>query len=237
MAAFTYILECADGSYYTGWTNDIEKRLKAHNSGRGAKYTRGRTPVVLRYLEESADRSLAEQREAAIKKLPRPQKEELIRDYMERLAVPSPCGDVRSVMTDVYVKMTGRRKDTDGEIEEIVAECSAKAATRGGKHYIRYADELLVEGASVPTTLKIAEGALTVLRSGAVDAAFHYAEGHRQEALYKTPLGDFPMRHDTKSIAIDYDGTEGTVEVVYDVYFGSELQGENVLRIEVKRRT
>ena len=74
MAAYTYILECADGSYYTGWTNDIEKRLQAHNHGRGAKYTRGRGPCVLRYLEESADRSLAEQREAAIKKLPRPQK-------------------------------------------------------------------------------------------------------------------------------------------------------------------
>lgn len=87
MAAFTYILECADGSYYTGWTNDVEKRLAAHNSGKGAKYTRGRTPCVLRYIEENADRSLAEQREAAIKKLPRPQKEALIRAYAARVSV------------------------------------------------------------------------------------------------------------------------------------------------------
>lgn len=82
MTAYTYILECADGSYYTGWTNDIKKRLAAHNSGKGAKYTRGRTPVILRYLEESADRHLAAQREAAIKKLPRREKEALIQSYM-----------------------------------------------------------------------------------------------------------------------------------------------------------
>lgn len=74
-----YIVECVDGTYYTGWTNDIEKRIKTHNSKKGAKYTRSRVPVVLRYLESLPDRSSALKREIQIKKLTRKQKEELIK--------------------------------------------------------------------------------------------------------------------------------------------------------------
>ena len=48
---YTYIVKCGDGTYYTGWTNDIEKRMKAHNEGKGAKYTKTRRPVVLMYYE------------------------------------------------------------------------------------------------------------------------------------------------------------------------------------------
>lgn len=73
-----YILRCGDGSLYTGWTNDLEKRLAAHRSGKGAKYTRGRGPVTLVYAEDFPDKSSAMKREAAIKKLSRPQKEALI---------------------------------------------------------------------------------------------------------------------------------------------------------------
>ncbi len=76
-----YILRCGDGSLYTGWTNDIEKRLAAHRSGKGAKYTRGRRPVTLVYLEHLPDKSSALKREAAIKHLSRPQKESLIAKY------------------------------------------------------------------------------------------------------------------------------------------------------------
>lgn len=75
---YTYILECSDGKLYTGWTNCIEKRLKEHNSGRGAKFTRARMPVKLRYLEVSKTKSDAMKREAAIKKMNRAQKEKLI---------------------------------------------------------------------------------------------------------------------------------------------------------------
>lgn len=77
---YTYILECADGTLYTGWTNDIEKRLASHNSGTGAKYTRTRTPVTLVYLEQSETKQEAMSREFHIKKLTRPQKEKLIAD-------------------------------------------------------------------------------------------------------------------------------------------------------------
>ncbi len=75
---FAYMLECSDGSLYTGWTNNLEKRLAAHNAGTGAKYTRSRTPVKLAYFEEFSTKQEAMQREAAIKKMKRPQKLKLM---------------------------------------------------------------------------------------------------------------------------------------------------------------
>lgn len=75
---YVYILRCADGTLYTGWTTDVEKRLETHNSGRGAKYTRSRRPVELVYTEEFNDKIEAQHRERAIKKLPRSKKAELI---------------------------------------------------------------------------------------------------------------------------------------------------------------
>ena len=74
MKAFTYILVCADGTLYTGWTNDLEKRLAAHNAGKGAKYTRSRRPVRLFYYEEFAEKCEAQRRECEIKRLPREKK-------------------------------------------------------------------------------------------------------------------------------------------------------------------
>ena len=75
---YVYILECADGTLYTGSTPDIPKRLNLHNSGKGAKYTRGRLPVKLVYQEECTDKSAALKREIAIQKLRRDAKERLI---------------------------------------------------------------------------------------------------------------------------------------------------------------
>lgn len=76
--AVVYILQCADGTLYTGWTTDLERRLQAHNSGRGARYTRGRRPVRLVYREEQPTRSAAQRREAAIRRLARTDKLKLI---------------------------------------------------------------------------------------------------------------------------------------------------------------
>ena len=70
-----------DGSLYTGWTTDPERRIKEHNSGKGALYTRWRRPVSLRYLEETADRSAAQKRENEIKKLTRQKKLDLVKAY------------------------------------------------------------------------------------------------------------------------------------------------------------
>ena len=80
MAWVVYMLRCGDGTLYTGCTNDLPHRLEVHRSGRGAKYTRSRPPVVLAYQEEAADRSAALRREAAIKRLTRRQKLELIEE-------------------------------------------------------------------------------------------------------------------------------------------------------------
>lgn len=84
----TYILECSDNTLYTGWTNNIEKRLEAHNSGQGAKYTRGRTPVKLVYLEVWNTKQEAMQREAFIKKMSRAQKEVLIKNFKAEAFLP-----------------------------------------------------------------------------------------------------------------------------------------------------
>ena len=81
MNSFVYIVECNDGTYYTGWTNDIEKRLIAHNNGKASKYTRGRIPVKLVYLEKLETKSDGLKRETSIKRLTRSEKEELIREY------------------------------------------------------------------------------------------------------------------------------------------------------------
>ena len=75
---FTYILRCADGTLYTGWTNDPERRFAAHNAGTASKYTRTRRPVEPVYLEQSGSKQEAMRREAAIKKLTRPEKDALI---------------------------------------------------------------------------------------------------------------------------------------------------------------
>ena len=75
---YLYILRCRDGSLYTGITTDVEKRFEAHQSGKGAKYTRGRGPLELVYRETCGDHSAALKREAAIKRLTREQKQALI---------------------------------------------------------------------------------------------------------------------------------------------------------------
>lgn len=86
MAAFVYMLRCKDGSLYTGWTNDLKHRLAMHNSGRGAKYTRGRGPLKLVYSEELPDKEAALRRECVIKKLRREQKLALLQTWQARIA-------------------------------------------------------------------------------------------------------------------------------------------------------
>lgn len=75
---YTYLLKCADNSLYCGWTNHLEERVKTHNEGKGAKYTKTRRPVVLAYYEEFPTKKEAMQREAAIKKLSRKDKLKLV---------------------------------------------------------------------------------------------------------------------------------------------------------------
>ncbi len=78
---YTYMVRCRDGSLYTGWTTDIEKRIKAHNEGKGAKYTRSRRPVKLVYYEIFATKKEAMSREYAIKRLKKKAKEKLAEGF------------------------------------------------------------------------------------------------------------------------------------------------------------
>lgn len=86
MKNYTYILRCRDGSLYTGWTNDIDKRMQAHRKGKGAKYTRSRLPVTLVYQETFDTKQEAMRREAEIKKLPRKKKLLLVETYQQKLS-------------------------------------------------------------------------------------------------------------------------------------------------------
>jgi putative endonuclease len=74
---FVYIVECSDGSFYTGWTTNPDRRLREHNAGRGARYTRARRPLELAYLETQPDRASAMRRERALKNLSHAQKRAL----------------------------------------------------------------------------------------------------------------------------------------------------------------
>lgn len=94
--AYTYIVECGDGSLYTGWTNHLEERMRSHNEGKGAKYTRSRLPVRLVYYEEYATKQEAMKREYAIKQLARNDKLRLIEKQSQ---------EVRAVCRDIAVKV------------------------------------------------------------------------------------------------------------------------------------
>jgi putative endonuclease len=87
-AVFVYIVECADQTLYTGWTTNIERRLKAHNAGRGAGYTQQRGPVRLVYQEELPDRGAALKRELQIKRMSRAEKLKLIEGHVQILTTP-----------------------------------------------------------------------------------------------------------------------------------------------------
>ena len=89
---YVYLLRCADGTLYTGFTNDLARRLAAHNAGRGAKYTRGRRPVELVYWESFSNKSSALRREYAIKAAPRRQRLTLIHPLCLPGKSESPAG-------------------------------------------------------------------------------------------------------------------------------------------------
>ena len=81
---YTYILKCKDNTLYTGWTNNLEKRLEAHNAGRCAKYTKARLPVELVYYEQFETKEEAMRREYAIKQMTRVQKENMIKSAYDK---------------------------------------------------------------------------------------------------------------------------------------------------------
>lgn len=117
MSWWVYLLRCGDGSLYTGSTDDVERRLAVHQSGRGAKYTRSHLPVELVYREAAADRSAALRREAAVKRLSRAEKLRLVEGSpihwevpmrrKDREQSPAFAWDVAEACTYGVVSMTG----------------------------------------------------------------------------------------------------------------------------------
>lgn len=105
---YTYILECADGTLYTGWTSDLERRIRCHNEGKGAKYTRSRLPVKLLYYESSETKQEAMRREYAIKQMTRAQKLRMIEDFGTNLSIEndrtkdSPLDKINKHILDSY---------------------------------------------------------------------------------------------------------------------------------------
>ena len=87
MTAYVYVVECSDGTLYTGYTTDVGRRIAEHNAGDGASYTAGRRPVELRYVEYHPDRGAALSREHAIKSRSRERKEELLPEAEDRVGV------------------------------------------------------------------------------------------------------------------------------------------------------
>lgn len=86
MSWVVYMVRCRDNSLYTGCTNDLSHRIRIHNAGKGAKYTKSRLPVALVYQESCADKSEALKREIAIKRLTKAKKEELCNDQLQLIA-------------------------------------------------------------------------------------------------------------------------------------------------------
>lgn len=84
---YVYILKCRDNSLYTGWTNNLPKRVQTHNRGKGAKYTKARLPVELVYYEEFEDKIVAMKREYSIKKLTRKEKISLICNFQKKIKI------------------------------------------------------------------------------------------------------------------------------------------------------
>jgi putative endonuclease len=92
---YVYMLKCSDETYYTGWTTDLDKRLRVHNTGKGAKYTRARLPVELAYHLMVEDKSNALKEEYRIKHLSRKQKEILVQEYERTALLEKKEGDAQ----------------------------------------------------------------------------------------------------------------------------------------------
>ena len=116
-ANYTYILRCKDDSLYTGWTNNLEKRIQNHNAGKGAKYTKTRRPVKLVYYEEHETKNEAMSREYAIKHLTRKEKEILIKGNGNLCGSWMVKGDM--IKAGEFDKITAMTKEAVAKVKEI----------------------------------------------------------------------------------------------------------------------
>lgn len=136
-----YILECADGTLYTGIARDAEKRLAVHNAGKGAKYTRSRRPLILRYRERCPDRGTALSREYEIKSFSRETKLSLIRTYNEIKSSEgeSLMKDFKTIIADRYSERRfDKARDLDPSLLESILEAGRLAPTAHNAQPFRF---------------------------------------------------------------------------------------------------
>lgn len=154
---YVYILKCADGTYYTGYTTDPERRTQVHNSGKGAKYTRARRPVELIYTEEYDDKIEAQRREYAIKQLTRAEKEKLM--YEKKIE-------------EYAAKAKERWGDTDA-----FREYEKKSAGRNAEEHRAIADQMMdifAEFGKIKDSSPESEEAVTLVRKLQAFITEHY---------------------------------------------------------------
>ena len=133
---FVYMLECSDGSLYTGWTNNLAERLKTHSSGRGGKYTRSRLPVKLRYFEALPSKETAMSREWHIKKLSRSEKLQLINERSRRMYYNNFCGEKLSALGFGTMRFPLLPGGTSKDIDiDAVKEMTAYALENGINYF------------------------------------------------------------------------------------------------------
>jgi formiminotetrahydrofolate cyclodeaminase/predicted GIY-YIG superfamily endonuclease len=118
--AYVYLVRCADGSYYTGWTNDLARRMATHNRGAGARYTRSRRPVILAYYETLPDATAARRREARLRRLSHAAKQKLAAAHA--LAVPNPTPQEENPMSELV----------DLKVQAFLDELASASPTPGG---------------------------------------------------------------------------------------------------------
>lgn len=109
--SYTYVVECGDGSLYTGWTNHLEERMQSHNDGKGAKYTRSRLPVRLVHYEEFATKQEAMKREYAIKQLSR--RDKLLLIEKQPVKVRKRCEQIAKIIFGEWVESKDRIDSKD----------------------------------------------------------------------------------------------------------------------------
>lgn len=136
----------------------------------------------------------------------------------------------------VRVRVCGTQKDAAGEVSRVETEADGRYDVRGGKHYVRYADETLAEGARVDTTLKFGAEEALLIRRGALSHEQRFSLGRETRSTYRTPYGDMALAVRTQELSMREEKGRVTFQLSYDLYVADALQSHHTLCVEVVER-
>lgn len=138
----------------------------------------------------------------------------------------------------VHVRVSAMQEDARGETQRTVMETDGRHAVRRGKHYVRYADDSIVQGALVHTTLKLGQDEAWLFRRGAIEHEQRFIMGRETRGTYRTPYGEVALGVRTQALSVCEEAACTVFSLSYDLYAAGEWQSHHILRIEVtKRRT